>query len=187
MIEINAEIAASLTEAGIGKRFHNLTLDSAGELGKGAKAWLAKHGAGLRAGTTSAVFEGTGLTDTITLLARGLHIHGVGCKIVPLVRMRKVINDSEFREAVNEIDCLIVMNAQDRHRCNPLHDSVAAEVEYLLRQRYDSGRSTFLQVAFRGDGAAGDRSYWSDEFWELTRRFETVTTQSLIDLAKDAK
>jgi hypothetical protein len=78
------------------------------------------------------------------------------------------------------------MNAQDRHRGNPLHDAVAAEVEYVLRQRYDSGRSTFLQVAFTPRDKGEDRSYWSDEFWSLAERFERVTMQGLIDLGKAA-
>jgi hypothetical protein len=186
MITINNEIALSLVEAGIGKRFHHMTLEGLPVLGPGAKEWLVKHGPGIRSGVTSAVFEGVGLSDVITLLARGLHLHGVGCKIVPLVRMRKMIVDPEFREAVTEIDCLILMNAQDRHRGNPLHDAVAAEVEYVLRQRYDSGRSTFLQVAFTPRDKGEDRSYWSDEFWSLAERFERVTMQGLIDLGKAA-
>jgi hypothetical protein len=128
-----------------------------------------------------------GLTDVITLLARGLHINGVGCRITPLVRMRRVINDMDFLEAVREIDCLVIMNAQDRHRSNPLHPNVAAEVEYLIRQRYDSGRATFLQVAFTGDGGEGDQSYWSDEFWDLVSGWERVNVAGLTALSKEAE
>ena len=176
---VSPEVAASLLEAGIGKRFHDMTLPDAGKEGVGLLEWLKYHGDGIRAGTTSVVFEGTGMIELITLLARGLHINGVGCKIVPLVRMRQVIQSAEFRETINECDCLVILNAQDRHRSNPLHDSVAAEVEYLIRQRYDNRRSTFLHAAFVGAGTTDDRSYWSDEFWELVSKFETVKKDAL--------
>lgn len=176
---VTPEVAESLREAGIGKRYHDMALADAGKEGVGLLEWLLYHGEGVKAGTTSVLFEGTGMTDLIMLLARGLHINGVGCKIVPLARMRQVIQSAEFRETVNEIDCLVILNAQDRHRGNPLHDSVAAEVEYLIRQRYDNRRSTFLQAAFSGAGTSEDRSYWSDEFWELVGKFEKVTMNAL--------
>lgn len=181
MTKVTPEIAVSLEEAGIGKRYHNMTSDALGAVGEGLRVWLARNSTALRGGTASTVFTGVGTTDVITLLARGLHLNGVGCKITPLVRMRRILNDSEFRETVTEIDCLIVMNAQDRHRCNPLHDSVAAEVEFLLRQRYDSNRMTILQTAFTGANP-DDRSYWSDEFWELVNQFDHLDIDTLTKL-----
>lgn len=186
-VEINDEVRLSLSEAGIGKRYHDMTLADLGKTGDGMMEVLRRYGPTIRAGQTSLVFEGPGTTEPITMLARGLHINRVGCRVVPLVRMRRIINDPDFREAVNEIDCLVLLNAQDRHRGNPLHDAVAAEVEYTLRTRYDNRKATILQVAFMGEQSTNDESYWSDEFWDMVSRFERITPEQLIEWGGKSK
>lgn len=180
------EIRASLTEAGIGKRFHDITLPDV-KFGAGMLDYLKQHGPAIRNAGHSIAFHGVGMTDAITMLARGLHINGVGCKIVPLVRLRPVINDAEFREIVNEIDVLVILNAQDRNRGNPLHNSVAAEIEYIIRKRFDARRATFMQLAVDESTAIGELPdcYWSDEMLDLmTESFDRVTPSALLARGK---
>lgn len=179
-VEINDEVRLSLTEAGIGKAYHFKTLDDLGAAGRGALEWMKRNSEALRRGTWSAVFDGTGTTDVLKLMARGMHINGIGCRVLPLVRMRRVVNDAEFREMCHEIDCLVLLNAQDRHRSNPLHPAVAAEVEYLIRERHEANKLTFVQVAFSGE-AEGHDSYWSDEFWDMLGGWDRVTPEDLIE------
>lgn len=182
MSELNDEIRASLSEAGIGKRFHDMSIVDVPH-GPAMLGYLRTHGRGFKTGH-SVAFQGIGLTDAITMLARALHINGTGCKVLPLVRLRGIINNPELREAIDDADVLVVMNAQDTNRGNPLHDAVSAEVEYLLRKRIDNKQSIILQFAVPEDAqvSALPNCYWSDELLsalDTTRRFEHVTLTKL--------
>lgn len=185
---LTPEIKASLIDAGIGRRFHDLTLEDV-KYGAGMLDYLKQHGSAIRGSGHSIAFHGVGMTDAITMLARGLHINGVGCKLVPLVRLRGIINDLEFREIVNEIDVLVILNAQDSNRGNPLHNSVAAEVEYVIRKRFDARRATFMQLAVDENVAIGELQdcYWGDEMLDLmSESFDRVTPSALTARAKAA-
>lgn len=185
MTDLNEEVRASLSNAGIGKRYHDMSLSNAGPLGTGMLRWLHTNGDTVRSGR-SVVFHGEGLSEPIILLARALHVNGIGCKVTPLVRMRRVINDPQFREDIDDIDVLVILNAQDTVRCNPLHDSVAAEVEYLIRERHDNMKATILQIAVPEDQppAGLANAYWTSEFWHLaSENFESVTATDLKRLA----
>ena len=176
MIELNDEVRASLLEAGIGKRFHDLSLNDV-EHGKGMLAYLTQHGKAFRSGR-SVAFHGVGATDAILMLARALHVNGIGCRVVPLVRLRQFISSPEFREAVDDADVLVILNAQDTRRGNPLHDSVAAEVEYQIRRRVENNRAVIMQLAVPEDQsiASMDNCYWSDEMLALMdMHFDKVT------------
>lgn len=178
---LSRDIRASLSEAGIGKRYHDLSLSDV-KHGAGMLGCLKRHGAAIRSKGQSLAFHGLGMTDAIIMLARGLHINGVGCKVTPLVRLRGVINNSEFREQVNEADVLVILNAQDTNRCNPLHDSVAAEIEYLIRKRHDDGRSVFMQLAVPEEQpvAGLPNCYWSGEMLDfMAEHFEHITPKTL--------
>lgn len=178
---LSNEVRMSLAEAGIGKRYHDLTLGDV-KHGAGMLEYLKQHGKEIRRGGHSIGFHGIGLTDTIIMLARGLHINGVGCKITPLVRLRGLINNPEFREQVVDADVLVVLNAQDTNRGNPLHDAVAAEVEYTIRKRHENGKAVFMQLAVDEDTAVGKlpNCYWSGEMLDfMAENLDRVTPKSL--------
>lgn len=182
MTDINDEVRASLLEAGIGKRYHDVSLVSVPVYGEALMRLLTTRGQEARQGTLNLAWHGVGLTESIIMFSRALHINGVGCLVRPLVRMRPIINDLEFKEQVNEIDVLVILNAQDTVRDNPLHPSVMAELEYLLRKRFDNDKATFLQFAIPEDMIPGEvpNRYWSDEFIELVQHnFSPVTPTQL--------
>jgi hypothetical protein len=177
---LSSEVRLSLFEAGIGRRYHDLMLGDV-KHGAGMLEYLKRRGKAIRQGQGVA-FHGIGMTDAIIMLARGLHINGVGCKVVPLVRMRGLINDPEFREQVMDADVLVVLNAQDTNRGNPLHDSVAAEVEYTIRRRHENGKAIFLQLAIEEDTAMAEmpNCYWTGEMIEfISEHLERVTPTGL--------
>ena len=169
MTEITDEVRLSLTEAGIGKKFHDKTLADDQVYGDGMRAFLKTNGDAIRRDGKSVWFHGIGLTDTIKLFCRGLHIHGVGCKIVPLVHMRRIINNAEFRETVTDIDVLVILAGQDARVCNPLHPNVMADVEELIRDRFERERATFIHFAIDPtvNPVELDNCYWSAEFMEM--------------------
>ena len=173
MTEINDEVRASLSEAGIGKAYHDRTIASVPAYGDGLKRILTMHGAEIRQRAFNAVWHGVGLTEAITLLCRGVHINGVGCMLQPLVRMRRIIIRPDFREAVDDADLLVIFNAQDTNRGNPLHDSVMSDLEDVLRKRLDNNKMTWLQFAVPEDVVVRDMPtcYWSDEFLDLVDEY----------------
>lgn len=180
MIEINEEVRASLIEAGIGKRYHDVSLTSVPVYGDALMRLLTTRGHEARQGTLNIAWHGVGLTESIIMFSRALHINGVGCLVRPLVRMRPIINDLEFKEQVNEIDVLVILNAQDTVRDCPLHPNVSAELEFLLRKRFDNDKATFLQFAIPEETMPGEvpNRYWSDEFTELVQSNFTPVTPS---------
>jgi hypothetical protein len=180
-IEINEEVRASMTEAGIGPRYHDMSLLGVPEYGDRLMLKLQEHGNEIKAGR-SLVWHGVGLTESMILFCRALHVNGVGCLIRPLVRMRPIINDPDFREHVTEVPVLCIMNAQDTRRGNPLHDNVMADLEYLIGKRIDNQRATFLQLAVPEDQAIGEmpNCYWSDEMLSHMERFFRIAKSDLV-------
>jgi len=180
MTDLTDEVRASLIEAGIGKRLHDMRLADV-QHGQEMLAYLNAKGALIRGGQCVA-FQGVGLTDAITMLARALHINGVGCKVTPLVRLRNVIRDAEFREVIDEVDALFILNAQDTTRSNPLHDSVAAEIEYVIRRRLNNRKATIMQLAVPSDVELHSlpNVYWTEEMIDTIRdQFDLVTLDKL--------
>lgn len=176
--DINDEVRASLTEAGIGPIYHERGLLSDARYGAGMLKYLTANGDRIRRVGHSIMFHGVGLTEIIKLFCRGLHINGVGCFIRPLVQMRGIINDPEFREVVEEIDVLVILNAQDMNRGSPLHDSVISELEYVIQKRCEAKLATFIQMAIPETQSIDDlpNCYWSFDFLDdVTKKFDRLT------------
>lgn len=170
MTELSEAVKWSLTNAGIGKRFHDSTLADDKVYGEGLKKFLTDHGEDIRAGQ-SVVFQGVHLYEGVMLLARGLHIHGVGCRVLPLVHMRKVIMDPDLREEVDDCQVLMLMQAQTDNRGAPLSDSFMDETEYFIRKRFEEDKSTILliEVPVTMDWRTLKNCYWSAGFREWTK------------------
>lgn len=182
MIDLNRDVRLSLSDAGIGTRFHETTLTSLGQEGETLRTWLADRGGEqIKAGQTL-VFTGVGTTDLITVFARGLHLSGLGCRLVPLVRMRKVITTPALYEEIKQdIPVLVVLNAQDTRRECPLHPSSMAEVEYIVRERHAARKATILQMAIpeSTDLSSLPNLYWSDEFLDFLSGATTLSKSAL--------
>lgn len=182
MIELSRDVRASLTDAGIGSRFHDTTLAALGSEGEALLRWLSERGGEQIKGGQTVVFTGIGTTDLITVLARGLHLSGFGCRLMPLVRMRKVITTpSLYEEIRDDIAVLVILNAQDTRRECPLHPSSIAEVEYIVRERHAARKTTILQMAIpeTSDLPTLPNLYWSDEFLDFLTAATTISKDGL--------
>jgi len=172
------EINRSLTAAGIMSAYHETRLSDHGKQGDGAKIWLEESKKDISSGVKSVLFKGVGTTEIITTLARAFHLNGTSVLVLPIFRLRAYYKDAELRETIDDAGILVLLGGQDRARCNPLHHSTSAEVEYLIRSRYDKRKATFFQAPVPDDIdlPPAENSYWSDEFWHfLTTKFETMT------------
>lgn len=171
MTKVSDNVAWSLTNAGIGKKYHDRTLETVPKYGKGLFKFLTDHGDAIRDGT-GVIFSGTNLHDGILLFCRGLHINGVGCKILPLVHMRRAIMDPELAEEISDAHVLVIMPAQNSTHGCPISDSFIQETEYLIRKRHANDQSTFLHMGVRDgvDWRGLNNCYWSDEFRDWTKK-----------------
>lgn len=182
MIELSPDVRASLTDAGIGTRYHSMTLASLGAPGDAIKAWLADRGGEQFRGGSTVVFTGVGSTDLITVLARGLHLSGLGCRVMPLVRVRRLLTSPVlYEEVMQDTQVLVILNAQDTRRECPLYPSSMAEVEYIVRERHAMRKSTILQMAIPESTELSilPNLYWSDEFLDFLGSATTLRMDAL--------
>ena len=185
MTDLTPDMRASLTEAGILPRFHDVTLADFGVPGLGLLKWLQINGDKIKLAGRSILFHGVGMSDPIIMLNRALHLNGVGCKVVPLVRMAKVLKTPELKEELDDTHVLTILSAQDPKKGCPLYDSTMAEVEVLVRNRFDRKQSTFIHAAVPAEmDYNGPNSYWTDEFWHFAGgQFDLLTEARLNQLA----
>ncbi len=129
-IGLTDDVRWSLTNAGIGTVYHDKKLSEFPDLGPGMFEWLKVHGDRVKQRKLVGIaFTGLNLTPVLNMLARTLHLNGVGTKVLPLVRMRRYVMDEEFREEVDDTPVLFLTPAMTELPC-PLTPSMLAEVEH---------------------------------------------------------
>jgi hypothetical protein len=180
--EREKEIKQSLKDAGIGPRYHDLRLSSFGDPGTKLYEWMNSKREAIKAGG-SAVFHGLGLSDMIITMARGLHVNGVGVRVIPLARMGLWVKSPEKIEELNdEVRALFVMSCADSRKGCPLYDRTMADVEWLIRQRFDEHKSTFLHFSVDDTDKSLYKagSYWSDEMLQFIQlHFDVLRSSDL--------
>jgi hypothetical protein len=184
--ERDKEIAYSLRDAGIGTRYHDLRLDDFKLPGAWLKDWMLNHAEQIKGGA-SAVFHGLGLTDLIITMARGLHVNGVGVRVVPLGRMGLYLKSPDKLEELNDdVRALFIMNCADSRKGCPLYDRTMADVEWLIRQRFDEHKNTFLHFSVDDTEKALYKvgGYWSDEMLHFIQLHFDILRASDMNAAK---
>lgn len=149
--QIDDGVQQSLLRAGIGRAFHRRSLT---ELPRGEQlaAWVRTEAkADLAAGRGWTV-QGTGIGayDHVVLLARAMHLSGMGVRVVPLRKLLKLIEvEAEDAEELAAAPALFVtdfVQHYGRGEC-PLSGLQLMDVETFLTARLDDGRPFFPQVS----------------------------------------
>lgn len=186
--ETEREIASSLTDAGIGVRFHKMKLADHGPIGVALRTWFLANTENIKSGG-SACFVGLGMTDLVTTMACALHVRGYGSFVAPLVRVGKLLGNDDFRERLSEeTRCLFIMAAQDGNKGCPLYDNRMAELEWMIRTRYDNRQSTFIVFPVDNDRAdlSATAKWWSEEtVYFLKQHFAVVRKTDLLEQADE--
>ncbi len=132
----------ALKEAGIGRRYADRTLDEFGEQGSQLKTWLLANLERVSEGY-GFDFRGDGVlaTHLVNMAGRSLLRIGHVTKIIPLVRLPKVMADDEGLDTLRRTHCLIINDFQTAHEC-PLRPYELAEVEALIQDRAGDCQST---------------------------------------------
>lgn len=155
-------VRKSLTDAGIGSTLHDKSLADAGPEGLGLLDWLkSEGGSAIKQEGRNVILEGFSRTPA-KLLARGLHINGVGVRVLNLtsfVNIRKY--GGEKWEDILDCRSLFILPAQTERPC-PLTPWQMEDVEYFLKRRMDQCKSVVLCM----DKKQPVEPWWSDGFIE---------------------
>lgn len=167
-------VIASLENAGIGRSYHNRTLQEFPK-NQAVADWIKGGEArkDVRAGKgRNFVGEGAASYDMAMLTARGLHLSGVSAFVVPLRRLVKWLEvrggDFEALENARSAEALFVVDfyqVYDKGDC-PLTGWQLQDVETFLGERLDDTRAVFLHLA-KPLAKAG---WWSGNFVKRVSR-----------------
>lgn len=167
--EIEEGVRASLQRAGIGLVYHDMSLKDKGRDGAALIEGLFSSEArqDIRMKGRPVIFSGIradGL-ELVKLVARGYHVNGVGCRIVPLVRLRGLLNDMDEREYIDGCKVLVIQSFQTEKPDCPLTPFALAEVEAYIRNRFDNMKSVWFHCpTYMEPGQAEALTWWNNEF-----------------------
>jgi hypothetical protein len=170
MTELETHHRKSLTDAGIGAVYHDQGLSDAGTQGETLKKFL------ISGGGDEMKYQGGSLMlhgysrNAVTLLARALHLHGCGVRMVSLsklVTLRR--RNNEAWEDIVDCRALFIIPAQT-NRDNPLSPWQADETEDFLLTRAQGQKSVVMCF----DDALPEKPWWSDDFLKSLAKYATV-------------
>lgn len=164
---LTPEIHRSLTEAGIGRIYHEKTLSECGDLGRGYEDWIKTAGPRLKRDGGLVVMMGQGQSAVLPVLARGFHMNGAGVRIKTLSQLYSILRTpGERREDLEEAPCLFVSPAQAGRRICPLDGWAMDTVTAYLRERVERGQITVLYWAHDREFDVDDPlwSWWDVDF-----------------------
>ena len=159
-------IRQSLTEAGIGSRYHDKKLTEIGNDGK--ELWNKLHGSLRRHVKSGSFLSMEGYErETIMTFAKTLHINGVGVQNMAVSKLWTIMQhpSSERWENVRDAPMLILNPAQAERDCPLVGWQMDIVEEYLLSRLEARKSLTFaLSNPLSADG------WWSAEFIRSVRQ-----------------
>lgn len=181
---ITADIAKSLTAAGIGLIYHSRTLSDYGDLGAGYSEWVVQNGPDLKLHGGLVILHGTDQHEELRMLARAFHLNGAGVRIKSMTQMHTTFKyGGERLEEMNDAPVLMVSPAQaGRHGC-PLDHYDMDHLTTYLRTRVENGQIVMLHWDHDRDIRDTDPLYqwWNDGFLGWIRKVGTVVTRAQIE------
>lgn len=165
-------INESLTRAGIGSAYHNVSLSSIPN-GQTLIDWiieqkkLKKEGLqeGLDGKGWNIVGSSLAAREATILLARGAHLSGFGAYVTSLLSLDKVlkVGDHDELELIEERDVLAIVDFDVLYGKTAMLDEdfyTRRRVENLLKRRWDKKKSNFLRFNFLPQDC---REGWTEE------------------------
>ena len=167
-------VTTSLINAGVGTAFHKRHLGDVApalvEPAKGPLLTTAREGRGITLVGRDRAYDGA------VLLARAMHLQGVGSLVVPLRRLVKWLeHDTEDATRAANVSALFVTNFFDHAVDCPLTGWQLQDVETLFNDRIDNSLANFPQVTC----ILGRGGWWSDTLVRRLARLNSV--QELTD------
>lgn len=158
-------LADSLRSAGIGSAYHRRSLTEK-EFPPALFDWVSSPQEHIAAGRGWTFTGGPASYDAAMLMARGLHIQGLGSLVVPSSRLASWVRaDAPDLDRVMEVRALVVTGFYEDYHEPPMQGWVAAGVEEVLTARLDENRTVMLQMG---------KTFDSDCWW--TRNFVSMVT-----------
>lgn len=162
---LESHIAKSLSDAGIGKIYHERSLIDFDKQGVQLSDWL-KAGGGTAMKSGGCLILRDFDRAPVTMLARALHINGVGVRCLPLTAIWGTLQKpgSEKWDDLLDADAIFVMPAQSS-RDNPLSYWQRDVVEAFLLERAENMKSVVLHMT----ETTKSEPWWTDEFMGTIR------------------
>lgn len=145
----DAEIASSLSRAGIGRAFHQRRLDEFGAHGVMLRDWVSSEGFRIE------IAAGQGYTlvgdvlayDLTVVLARACHLKKVKCRVVQLSRLAEMIQDGDTGH-VDEAEALFITRFYDpQYAAPPMEPWLAVRLETFLMEWVEGEQPLVLHTA----------------------------------------
>lgn len=130
----------ALADAGIGRSFHNRSLEELGETGAALKKFIIDHALRIRDEGLGFDFRGATpkATEIVMLTARAMLFVGLTTRVVPLVRLPKLLAENEAE--LRAIRHLVIRDFETGHE-NPLRSYEIALVEAFIEDRVTDNRA----------------------------------------------
>lgn len=163
---------AALAEAGIGRAYANRTLDDAGETGTALKAWMIANVTRIENGH-GFDFRGSGAksVELVMLAARGLLFMGQAVRIIPLVKLPRMLTAEGGEAELRGLRHLMIRDFET-DRENPLRPYEVALIEALIEDRLNDQRA--VSVVRRSDKALGWWSPTTEDLIEQNARLVVI-------------
>ncbi len=167
---VQAEVRRTMTVVGIGRRYHDARFAQFTS-GEALKAKL------LEVWTTENILLGYAITvvgasedagHLHMMLARSLHLSGVGVRVVGLQGLVRQLQDREDDGVADTIAALFIRKFMDNKKC-PLRPYEVELVEELVDRRVSNNLAVFPWVA----GVPED-SWWSEHVLEQLKKPRNV-------------
>ena len=176
-MNIEPHHAQSLTDAGIGKVYHDKTLSEM-DHGPGLKKFLINGGGdALKNEGASLILRGYPRATT-SVFCKGLHMNGVGVRMVSLsnlvTTMRRCV---EAWEDIEDCRALVIQPAQTESPC-PLDYWQKDMVETYLTERARNGKSVILCF----DAKEPEVPWWNVDF--LTTLMDSGIDRAAVGASK---
>jgi hypothetical protein len=133
---------AALAEAGIGRAYEARTLEDLGEPGAALKRFILERLPAIRSEGHGFDFRGGSpvLIDTVMLTARAMLHVGLSTRVLPLVRLPKLLGDADEAAILQACGHLVIRDWETHHE-NPLRPYEIALVEAFVEDRLADNRA----------------------------------------------
>lgn len=160
--QISESQIEALKEAGIGTAYAGRSLDDLGEFGSKFKVWIVENRERLLDLGYGFDFRSTGKasTDLVMLTGRALLHLGLTTRIIPLVRLPKMLTSDEGIAELRGLRHLIVRDFETEHEC-PLRAYEIALVEAMIEERLSDGNAVSVLRRVSASNTTGIAGWWS--------------------------
>lgn len=180
MVELTDEVRSSLSRAGIGRIYHDRTLDSLGEAHPVATWFKRMNPVSIRSGSGFVLVGASPAAyDAFLLAARRLHLNGVGVGVVHMSDLIEHITRVDHHERIERAAALFIKGfyTPTRGQPAPYEPRELRRISHFLDDRIEERVPLFLQAT--APLSPQQAGWWSEDFiGRVQRASESLEVRS---------